>query len=254
MTVKTHHYSLLEVSTLLDLTIDELMHYGITGQLGMCFDWALIKSEISINNLPLKLTFEFESHPRHEWQSSVNDTLASDHIDYPNGRLFPLSTGLLSVIFKYGFIKLKYAYDDFDECTLKIIKIDDCDEQAEYPNLKLSDIVITSISYANFVKKIKLNEPVEFSAHGAQAIFDDDNVPNKIYFAHGLNKEVWPIPDNMNLPSKSQLEELLKQKDPDLYQADVDAIIRLSLPDNIKLGGKPKKDKIDFVPVNFRNN
>lgn len=253
MTIKRHYYSLLEVSKILDLTIDELMHYGITGQLGMCFDWALIKSEISINNLPLKLTLEFQNHPRHQWQSAVNDTLASDHKDYPNGRLFPLSTELLSVIFKQGFIKLEYAFDDFDEVTLKIIKLDG-DEQTEYPSLKLSDIVITSISYANFVKKNKLNKPVEDAAYSVKEAFDDESVPNKLYFAFCLNKEVWPVADNMNLPSQIQLEQLIMQKDPDLNQADIESIIRLSTPDNINRGGKQKKDKVDFVPVNLRNN
>jgi hypothetical protein len=244
MTVKKYYYSLHEVSILLDLTIDDLMHYGITGQLGMFFDWALIKNEISINNLPLKLIMEFKGHPAHLWQRTIDDTLNSDHVEQPINRLFILSTGQLSVINKHGSIPLINAYDEDIELSLEIVKLDE-DPQVEYPKLNLTDIIVSSEAYEYFVKNNKLDNAVLDS----KLTLEDDDMPDNLYFANSLNKEVWPIPDNMNLPTKSELGELLLIKDPNLCKADIDAIIRNSTPNGIRLGGKRKKDKIDFAPI-----
>jgi len=251
MTAKKYYYSLIDISILLDLSIDELMHYGITGQLGMFFDWALIKSEISIKNLPLSLTIKYIGQPPHLWEGPVNDMLKSEHIKNPNERLFPLSTGQLSVINKNGFINLIHAYDDFDGSTLEIVKKEGS-EQVEYPILNLSSIIVTSFSYEQFVKDNQLNKADKNDCFDGKEAFENDNIPNRLYFTIGLNKEVWPIPGNMNLPSKTELAELVMAKDSGLCRTDIDAIIRLSTPDDIILGGKKKKDKIPFAPVHLR--
>ncbi len=247
MTVKKYYYSLNEISNLLDLTIDDLMHYGITGQLGMCFDWASINSDIILNNLPLKLTFEYKGYPAHLWQNAVDDMLNSALTENPSERVFPLSIEQLSVINKHGFIKLKNGLDDCGQ-TLEIIKMDD-GKHVEYPTLTINDIVVVSYWYEQFSKNFQLDIPDEPACIDIGTVFEDDDIPDNLYFAISLNKEVWPIPDNMNLPSKSELGELLLIKDPSLCKADLDAIIRLSTPNDIRLGGKRKNDKIDFVPT-----
>lgn len=250
MTVKKYYYPLQEISNLLDVSIDDLMHYGITGQLGMCFDWALIRDNISINNLPFKLTLEFKDVPPKWWKPNVDKLLNSDHVNDPIERLFPLSIELLSVIYKQGFIKLINAYDDSCGLTLEIIKTED-GKHVEYPSITLNDIVVVSGCYEQFAKKFQLDLPDENAFVDAESIFEHEE-PNKLYFARSLNREVWPIPDNMNLPSKSELGELLLSKDPGLCKADIEAMIRLSTPDGIVLGGKQKKNKIPFVPVHLR--
>jgi len=211
----------------------------------------LFETPPSTNNLPFKLILEFKGEPPEWWQPNVDRVLNSDHVNNPIERLFPLSIELLSVIYKQGFIKLISAYDDSCGLTLEIVRLNE-DENVENPVLNISDIVVVTKCYEQFSKNFQLDIPGESVLVDAESVFEHDDVPNNLYFAHSLNQGVWPIPPNMNLPRKSELVELIKAKDPSLCIADIDAIIRISTPNGIKLGGKQKKDKIPFAPVHLR--
>jgi hypothetical protein len=80
--------------------------------------------------------------------------------------------------------------------------------------------------------------------------FDDDDTPDMLYIAHGVYKDVWLDfnSNTTNMPPKASIEEIIKKKGVK-GPKDIAAIIRLSTPNGLKLGGKPSAEKKNWLPV-----
>lgn len=84
------------------------------------------------------------------------------------------------------------------------------------------------------------------------SIYNEDDVPDLLYLAHSLFDEAWRnFPKDMNKPSKEQLSEILKIKGI-TEAASIDAIIKVSTPNNVVLGGKKRPGFIEWKPKNKR--
>jgi hypothetical protein len=85
-----------------------------------------------------------------------------------------------------------------------------------------------------------------------KALFSHDNLPDDLYFAFSLFNEAWrDIPPDMKKPTKEQLTSQLTQKGLSIKKT-IDAIIKVSTPNNVNLGGKQKSDLKDWAPKDER--
>ena len=71
--------------------------------------------------------------------------------------------------------------------------------------------------------------------------------------ALSLYKQAWhDLPDDMRKPLKSELEDLLKQNGLTDNAELINSIIKVSTPNNVKLGGKQSPDLKPWKPVEQR--
>ncbi|NQZ09423.1 MAG: hypothetical protein HRT35_19900 [Algicola sp.] len=87
-----------------------------------------------------------------------------------------------------------------------------------------------------------------------EADFEADDIPTNLYLAYGIFKDVWSnIPQDMRSPTKAQMIDYLKTRGVSVA-ADVEAIIRLSKPDDVTFGGHGDASKLKWKPQNKRQN
>ena len=82
----------------------------------------------------------------------------------------------------------------------------------------------------------------------------DDDTPSKLYAAGSVYDQVWKGFNSTitNLPSKSDIVQIVKElgfNEPN----DIQAIIRLSMPDGLVLGGHKNPDKENWMSLSERN-
>jgi hypothetical protein len=73
--------------------------------------------------------------------------------------------------------------------------------------------------------------------------FQQDNIPTNLYMSYSLFTDVWErLPDDMNKPTKSELQKYLFDKGfrDKNQQVTINAIIKISTPDDRSFGGKKK--------------
>ena len=82
---------------------------------------------------------------------------------------------------------------------------------------------------------------------------DEEQIPDNLYLALSLYKQAWhDLPDDMRKPLKSELEDLLKQNGLTDNAELINSIIKVSTPNNVKLGGKQSPDLKPWKPVEQR--
>jgi hypothetical protein len=111
----------------------------------------------------------------------------------------------------------------------------------------------------NEPSKAKLFEPVEpgiadIGQHQkVQEVFATEDIPKLLKLAYQIYKDVWcDIPKGMRNPTKEQLKDHMKEAFKSITNVDIDAMIRLSLPDKISFGGHGDKSKKKWMPKEKR--
>jgi len=250
MTLPKYFYTLDEVSEKLNCSINDLLHSGLVGKIELCFDLCLISAEIAEFDLPFSFKFKLLNKPISECPESFQVFAQgfqaytnNDHLLDPSMRLFSLTPAQISLIQKYGFIELKKHNDKVSGISFELLanKTD-----AFYPKIKLSDILIEKMTYNALIKRHSHAE-VDTSLDSSFYIHEDA-MSNMQFVTLSMSQDVWPIPVYMNKPTKNQLFELIDKKGYEFNQTEKEAIIKVSTPDNIILGGKPNNEKSDFQP------
>jgi hypothetical protein len=104
---------------------------------------------------------------------------------------------------------------------------------------------------------VEVNTPksqkVQIQSDKLKMMFQEDSVPDSLYFAYSLFEEVWQnSPSDMKKPTKPQLIKYMEDKGIK-EQTNIDAIIRVSTPNGISFGGKQKPELKSWVPKSERN-
>lgn len=84
-------------------------------------------------------------------------------------------------------------------------------------------------------------------------LFEAEEIPDLLYFAYDTFLQAWlNLPKNMKQPTKEQLTNYLKKVKGVKLQSEVDAIIKVSTPSGITLGGRQKTDLTTWHPLSQR--
>ena len=117
----------------------------------------------------------------------------------------------------------------------------------------------SEIKHATGLESSEGSENGQDSDHTDQSLqykllgLDEDEIPDLLYYALSLYKEAWRgLPSNMRTPIKSELETVLKEKGL-TKPAHIDAVIKVSIPNGITLGGKQSPELTDWKPLHKRN-
>lgn len=83
---------------------------------------------------------------------------------------------------------------------------------------------------------------------------EDEDTPDKLYLTLSVYKAVWQDfnPETTNLPKREQVENIVKimgVSEP----KDIEAIIRLSIPEGLEFGKRPNSNKESWLPLTERN-
>jgi hypothetical protein len=101
-------------------------------------------------------------------------------------------------------------------------------------------------------KLVKAMEDRDKKPEIKKTAYNDEDIPDLLYFAYDLFCEVWrDLPLNMNKPSRDQLVQLLRTKgikEPSFIQA----VIKVSTPNDVVLGARKKSDFVDWKPKGQR--
>lgn len=122
----------------------------------------------------------------------------------------------------------------------------------------LSGVVFLRKSEIKRSKKAEVNggsENGQDSEHADQNYqnellgLDEEEIPDRLYLALSLYKEAWHhLPDNMRPPTKPELETVLKEKGL-TKSAQINAIIKVSTPNGVELGGKQNPKLTPWKPL-----
>lgn len=258
MALPKYFYTLDEVSEQLDCSPNDILHSALVGETQLCFDLCVISAEITEFDLPFTLRFKLFNNPISECPKSFQDytkgfqsctDIDDDHFLNPSMRLFSLTPTQISLIQKYGVIELRDHNDTSSGISFELIanKAD-----AIYPQIKITDILIEKQFY-NALIKMHSNAEIDTSLDSSFHIHEDD-MSDMQFVCLSLSKDVWPIPEYMNKPTKNQLIELIDKKGYKFNQTEKEAIIKVSTPDDVILGGKQQNDKEAFQPKFARFN
>jgi hypothetical protein len=101
--------------------------------------------------------------------------------------------------------------------------------------------------------RVQLSDNTRISTGEKLIDFENDDTPDKLYLALSVYKEVWQDfnPKTTNIPKKEQVEEIVKRMGI-TEPKDIDAIIRLSIPNGLEFGKRPNADKIKWQPFRER--
>jgi hypothetical protein len=123
-----------------------------------------------------------------------------------------------------------------------------------FPGLPASSENIDLLS--NFIPdawRVQLSNNKILSTGEKSTYFENDDTPDKLYLALSVYNQVWQNfdPTTTNIPKKEQVEEIVKimgVSEP----KDIDAIIRLSIPDGLEFGKRPNANKVKWQPLRER--
>ena len=86
-----------------------------------------------------------------------------------------------------------------------------------------------------------------------KSLFEADEIPDLLYFAYDTFLQVWlNLPKDMKQPTKEQLTRYLREVKGVKLQSEVDAIIKVSTPSGITLGGRQKPNLTSWRPLSER--
>jgi len=82
----------------------------------------------------------------------------------------------------------------------------------------------------------------------------DDDTPDRLYTAESLYKQVWQgfDPNTTNLPKREEVVKIARELDV-TEPKDIDAVIRVSMPNGIVFGGHKSPDKENWASLSERN-
>lgn len=84
-------------------------------------------------------------------------------------------------------------------------------------------------------------------------LFEADEIPDLLYFAYDTFQQAWlNLPKNMKQPTKEQLTRYLREVKGVKLQSEIDAIIKVSTPSGITLGGRQKTNLTTWYPLSQR--
>ena len=131
---------------------------------------------------------------------------------------------------------------DYDFCLFS--------NKIEGVSLHIDQLVITMAEKKRVEGKILSDE--RNKAKELLLGIDEEQIPDNLYFALSLYKQAWhELPDDMRKPLKKDLENLLKQKG--LTNSElINSIIKVSTPNNVKLGGKQSPNLKPWKPIEQR--
>jgi len=253
MLFQKYFYTLDEVSEKLGCSIDDLFLAAKLGRITLSFDLDLIRTEIKALDMPVTFNFELFGKPIAECPDSFRAYAAgyeafseyrkarNETYPDPSVRLFSVTPEQIFLLLKHGFFELKEHNDKEAEISFEVIKTK---ADARYPKIKFSDILICKAMYNALIKRH--DDVVIDTSHDSSFYIHEDAMSNKAFVLFSLINEVWPIPDSMNKPTEKQLIEFIDAKGYVLNDAEKKAIIKVSTPDNLILGGKQSNNKSDF--------
>jgi len=248
-----YFYTLAEVSEKLDCSIDDLLHAAKLGQITLSFDLDLIRTEIKGLDIPVTFNFKLFGNPIAECPSSFRAYAAgyeayseyreakNESYPDPSVRLFSVTPEQIFLLIEHGFFELKEHYDREAGVSFELIKTK---ADAPYPKIKFSDILICKAMYNTLIKRH--NDVVIDTSHDSSFYIHEDAMSNKAYVVYCIINEVWPLPTYMNKPSEKQLFEFIDKKGYEFNDTEKKAIIKVSTPDNVILGGNKNSKKSDF--------
>jgi hypothetical protein len=85
-------------------------------------------------------------------------------------------------------------------------------------------------------------------------LLEDNNTPTLMILASSLFDSAWKdLPSDMKKPTKGQLQHFVKTEQGIIESAEVEALIRISKPDDVQFGGNQSATLKPWQPKNKRN-
>ena len=288
MNLHKHWFSLTEISSEWNCTIDDLIHFGQAGDLEICTDWKALSDQFK--SYHVYGSFEFEAafieqfffafskpeYKRPEVLSGIR-FMETFSLFYPNNNNDEeLKTYLPQVdedtpaIARLIALKSDLFYGKSGDCIWLPSSTSKCSPERigflsdydfclfsktkEGVSLHIDKLVITRAEKARIERNSLIATLPEEESTEQELLLglDEEQIPNNLYFALSLYKQAWhDLPDDMRKPLKKELVNLLEQKG--LTNSElINSIIKVSTPNSVKLGGKQSPDLKPWKPIEQR--
>ena len=299
-------YSISELTSLWDCTKEDILHFGQSNDLELCFDWKKLVSKLEskyfFNSLLCFIECEFFFGPigykrpnvinevtfaeRQLWQlqrittkeelKEIEDDGFVPHVpvEHHESSMFTRFAAINSeLLFDLvdRHITLPHSNDltlpkrigflggyDFCIFTSKSFIL----ESYELMRLNINDLIVTKMEKLRFESAVKSNilgskdvqkDQLHLKTVNSGNLLEDDDTPILMVLASSLFDSVWKgLPTDMKKPTKGQLGQYIKTKLGITEQNSIDALIRVSKPDDVLFGGKQNPNLKEWKPKGER--
>jgi hypothetical protein len=285
MKIKRYWHSINQMAINWSCTIDDILHMAQTEQIQLCIDWKKLDKDfehwsfrfiydpsfkptqghLPVTNQEILFTkaISFDTNfdelflpksttPLANLTACPKDLLnklsANSVCYFDTHNSTTEETGDLGQVVKHFYeVELDLYLSDYQLFAHGEISHEE-HKLPQHINITMHDLVITDEEITRLEALYNMEQKKgEIVSSIITHDFEAEEIPDSLYHAYSLFKDIWcKLPNDMNNPTKSDLDYHVKNEQGIINKALRDAIIKVSKPNDIKLGGKSKSNLKPF--------